>query len=369
LGGATNNLYNNTVYLNATSSGANFRTYGIDAQITGVTTINLINNLVINTSLAKGTGKSVAYRRASTDLTNYASTSDNNLFYTGTAAGSAIYFDGTNTDVSLANYKTRVGPTRDANSVTEASFTASTYFESVASAAANYLKPNKSCIFADNRGKIVGSFTDDYSNVARGATNWDIGAFEFASCALGIEMFSFDAICNGTSTMVSWSTESENNSSYFNVERSRDGYLWDVVSKVEAAGIADTESAYSIQDFNADAGITYYRIVQVDKDGIEETFDPFAVVCDEVISGGSLSTYPSPASGDFIVEIVNSQLEGDGILQIRDTKGSIILENVIQLDKGKNSISISNHALKRGLYFITVKDKDNASFTCKHVVN
>ena len=370
LGGATSNLYNNTVYLNATSSGANYSTYGINAEVSGVTTINLINNLVINTSVAKGTGKSVAYRRANNVLTNYATTSDNNLFYAGTAAGSAIYFDGTNTDVSLAAYKTRVGPTRDANSVTETSFTASTYFESVDPSATNYLKPNaSSCSSADNMGKIVASFTDDYSNVTRGATNWDIGALEFASCPLPIEMFSFGATCVGLSTIVIWSTASEHNSSYFNVERSREGYLWEVVATLEAAGNSNTLIEYSYQDLNPNTGTTYYRIAQVDQDGTKETFDPVSVACDEDIDGTFISTYPNPGSGDFIVELTNSKLEGDGILQISDAKGSIILENIIQLHKGKNSVFISNHQLKPGFYYVIVKDQYNESVTCKHVVN
>jgi hypothetical protein len=372
LSGAVNNLYNNTIYLNATSSGTDFSTYGINAQVNLVTTINLINNLVINTSVAKGTGKSAAYRRASNVLTNYATTSDNNLFYAGTAAGSAIYFDGTNTDVSLADYKTRVGPTRDANSVSETSFNASTYFESVDPTATNYLKPNtESCSSADNMGKVVASFTDDYSNVTREATNWDIGAFEFASCflPLPVEMFSFGATCVGPSTIVSWSTASEHNSSYFNVERSRDGYLWEVVATVEAAGNSNTLIEYSYQDHNPNVGNTYYRIAQVDLDGTKETFDPVSVACDEEINVTFMSTYPNPGSGDFIVELINSKLEGDGILQISDAKGSIILENIIQLHKGKNSVYISNHQLIKGFYYVIVKDQYNESFTCKHIIN
>jgi hypothetical protein len=218
-------------------------------------------------------------------------------------------------------------------------------------------------------GKIVASFTDDYSNVTRGATNWDIGALEFASCPLPIEMFSFGATCVGLSTIVSWSTASEHNSSYFNVERSREGYLWEVVATLEAAGNSNTLIEYSYQDLNPNTGTTYYRIAQVDQDGTKETFDPVSVACDEDIDGTFISTYPNPGSGDFIVELTNSKLEGDGILQISDAKGSIILENIIQLHKGKNSVFISNHQLKPGFYYVIVKDQYNESVTCKHVVN
>jgi hypothetical protein len=107
----------------------------------------------------------------------------------------------------------------------------------------------------------------------------------------------------------------------------------------------------------------------VDLDGTKETFDPVSVACDEEINVTFMSTYPNPGSGDFIVELINSKLEGDGILQISDAKGSIILENIIQLHKGKNSVYISNHQLIKGFYYVIVKDQYNESFTCKHIIN
>ncbi len=71
-GGTAIGLYYNTVYLNATSVGANFTVSGIYASTTP--TVDLRNNVVVNASTPAGTGFAIAYRRSSTTLTSYCST-------------------------------------------------------------------------------------------------------------------------------------------------------------------------------------------------------------------------------------------------------------------------------------------------------
>ena len=115
----TKNIFYNTVYLNAVSSSATtFGTAGIYVFTTPLA--NIRNNVVVNNSAPGATGgQTVAYRRSSITLTTYGSTSNNNCFYAGTpAANRLIYYDGTNSDQTLAAFKTRVVP-RDNNSVTE----------------------------------------------------------------------------------------------------------------------------------------------------------------------------------------------------------------------------------------------------------
>jgi len=116
-GGTTNNIYYNTVFLNASSTGALFGSAGLYSVTT--TTLDLRNNIFANTSTPTGAGFTAAYRRSNTTLTTYASTSNYNLFYAGTpGANRLIMYDGTNSYQTLAAYKTAVGPTRDAASVT-----------------------------------------------------------------------------------------------------------------------------------------------------------------------------------------------------------------------------------------------------------
>ncbi|UAY51277.1 hypothetical protein [Ferruginibacter albus] len=185
---STINVYYNTIYLNASSTGTNFGTTGIyhAASATATTAaLNLRNNIICNTSTPNGTGLIVALRRSSSLLTNYASASNNNLLYAGSAGSTRlIFYDGTNADQTLASYKTRVA-TRDAQTVTE---DISSKFLSTNGASSNFLHLDASkATLAESGGSSITNYTDDadgqtrYGNTgyAGSGTATDIGADEF----------------------------------------------------------------------------------------------------------------------------------------------------------------------------------------------
>ncbi|MCX6160767.1 MAG: GEVED domain-containing protein, partial [Ignavibacteriae bacterium] len=117
--GTYTNAYYNTIYLNATSTSVTtFGSAGIYATTTPI--VDLRNNVVVNNSTPGPTGgQTVAYRRSSNLLTSYSPNSNNNCFWAGTPSVTRlIFYDGTNSDQTLAAYKTRVNP-KDNAAVTE----------------------------------------------------------------------------------------------------------------------------------------------------------------------------------------------------------------------------------------------------------
>jgi hypothetical protein len=182
------NVSNNTIYLNASSSGANFGTSGIyHAGSTTATTaaLTMRNNIISNLSSANGTGKVVAYRRGLTSLNNYTTTSNNNLLYAGTpGAARLLFYDGTNSDQTMASYKTRAG-SRDVSSVTE---DITTVFLSTSGASSNFLHLDPSTpTQAESGGANVTGLTLDFDMQTRQGnagypgtgTAPDMGADEF----------------------------------------------------------------------------------------------------------------------------------------------------------------------------------------------
>jgi hypothetical protein len=167
-GGTTVNVYYNTVRIAGSSTGALFGSSAVNASSTP--TVNLRNNIFVNATTVSGAGLAAAYRRSSTTLTTYASTSNNNLF-----SGSAIFTDGTNTDATIAAFKTRATP-RDSASVS-----ATPPFLSTTGSSANFLHIDTTVATQiESGGSPIASFTDDYDAVnTRSATTPDIGADEF----------------------------------------------------------------------------------------------------------------------------------------------------------------------------------------------
>ncbi|MEO5892083.1 MAG: hypothetical protein ABIQ31_17680 [Ferruginibacter sp.] len=188
---STLNVYYNTIYLNAVSTGTNFGTSGIyhaASATTTTATLNLRNNIITNLSTPNGTAFTVAFRRSSTALGNYGTTSNNNLFFAGTPGTyKLICYDG-NSDQTLSTYKTRLA-TRDAQSVTEDLIT-SGKFLSTSGASATYLHLDPSKASQAESGAVnITNFTTDYdADIRQGNTGYpgtgtapDIGADESGS--------------------------------------------------------------------------------------------------------------------------------------------------------------------------------------------
>ncbi len=180
--GTTINAYFNTVYLNATSSGATFGTSGIYFSSTP-TTVDLRDNVVVNKSTAAGTGGyTAALRRSSgtagTAPANLASTTNNNLYYAGTpSATNLIYVEGTTTATNamqtLAAYKAFVAP-RESNSVTEDVSFLSTTGSAATFGHINPATPTQ----VESGGTPISGITTDFDGDTRNTTTPDLGADE-----------------------------------------------------------------------------------------------------------------------------------------------------------------------------------------------
>jgi hypothetical protein len=156
----------NSIYLNGSTSGANFATAGLFATTsTTATTSNLFlnNNIIVNVSTPAGTGRTVAYQRSSTALNNYDNSSNTNLFYAGTpGVNNLIFFDGTNASQTIMDFKAFVTP-RETNSVTE-----NAPFLSTSGASPNFLHINPAVPTQIESGAVnIGGIETDYDGDIR----------------------------------------------------------------------------------------------------------------------------------------------------------------------------------------------------------
>ncbi len=94
------NVFYNTVYLDAVSTGVDFGSSAVFANTAATVALN--NNIFVNFSAPSGAGISVAYRRSSDVNATYASSSDRNDFIADN-----IFTDGLTTDVTLLDFQTR----------------------------------------------------------------------------------------------------------------------------------------------------------------------------------------------------------------------------------------------------------------------
>ncbi len=200
---STNYIHFNTIFLNGTSTGANFGGSGIfhTASVTATTAVlDLRNNIIINRIVPVGTGLTVALRRSGVALNNYATISNKNLLYAGTpSASKLIYSDATNSYQTLASFQgatisaIAVAP-REASSIggevtwQEGSATpyetAGNFFQSLTGSATTYLHlVSGITTLVESGGTVVSSpiaITQDYDGDTRNTSTPDIGADEFS---------------------------------------------------------------------------------------------------------------------------------------------------------------------------------------------
>ncbi|MFT7073848.1 MAG: hypothetical protein ACJAX3_002848, partial [Patiriisocius sp.] len=84
---------------------------------------------------------------------------------------------------------------------------------------------------------------------------------------LPVELASFETECLGKDEIVSWTTVSENNSDYFKLEYTYDGFVYFPIETINAAGDSESELRYNVRVENNEMKQRYYRLKMVDTDG------------------------------------------------------------------------------------------------------
>jgi hypothetical protein len=168
-GGTTDNVYHNTVFLNASGTATNFGSAAL--YVGGGTTIDLKNNIFVNLSTPSGTGKATAFHKNNATFGNISATTDRNIYYAGTPDANHLIFKGGATNYQTLNdYKTlNVG--KDQGSYTE-----NTPFLSIVSPYNLHIDPTRFS-YVEGNALQVALVTNDIDGDLRSATP-DIGADE-----------------------------------------------------------------------------------------------------------------------------------------------------------------------------------------------
>lgn len=101
-----------------------------------------------------------------------------------------------------------------------------------------------------------------------GGDNWgDLYAMDNSLDRLPIQLISFEAFVQDDKVKLRWSTASEENNSFFTIERSDNGSNFQSILLIGGAGTFDGISNYEAIDPNPIKGRSYYRLKQTDFNG------------------------------------------------------------------------------------------------------
>jgi hypothetical protein len=308
----------------------------------------------------------------------------------GTAMGATPLYDGlplmTNDAVVIQNYEDEgfweINPTADnySASINSAPYTMTLQMKNlttvndrstvriIKAAGSNNASDNHATWTSLNFGAnpVVGASNTDFTVTGTSTGFSWFGAGSGNNNPLPVELVSFSGICDNGLINLTWQTASEFNSSHFDVEKSRDGENWQLLSTVPSAGTSNELITYQTVDQNGTKGNNYYRLLQVDIDGTEKVYDPINVSCTEV-TPGYFSTFPNPSGTSFQVIVNNKELIGTCTLNMVDATGKVIEQREIEVKDGINMFVI-NQELTPGIYFLNITDGSKSTSVLRHAI-
>lgn len=182
----------------------------------------------------------------------------------------------------------------------------------------------------------------------------DICLLEPAGATLPVQLTGLNGNYSGGVAHLNWSTKQEVNSSHFEIERSTDGVNFNNIGKVYAKGNSNQEVTYKFDDIKVAAGINYYRLRMVDKDGRFEYSNTVAL--DVKIKGLNITgIYPNPFADKLSVSIA-SESSTTATIRLFDNTGRVVARQQAIVSKGVTTIPLESLGnLAKGFYIIEVK--------------
>ena len=170
---------------------------------------------------------------------------------------------------------------------------------------------------------------------------------------LPVTFISFTAEKQGTYSLLKWKTSQEINSDHFEIERSADALHYEYLGTISAAGNSTVPVAYSFVDYKPLSGLNYYRIRQIDIDGLSK-YTPTRVVSFDGLQRDMVKYYPNPTI-DFINILFPASLQQEQVV-VNIMNASGVVMNQFKLDNpGSSVFRIDMSRYAKGAYIIQVK--------------
>lgn len=176
---------------------------------------------------------------------------------------------------------------------------------------------------------------------------WTIGN---NNSALPVILSSFNTTCKNNGANLVWVTQFEQNSSVFEIEKSKDGNNWTKIGTVNANGVA---SDYNFTD--KEAGLAYYRLKQIDIDGKFTYSKVLSSNCE--LKSITLMLYPNPASS-FTELRFTSPKESRTDINIYAENGQLVRSIKTTVQQGVNTIRINLNGLSNGVYTLKINNDE-----------
>lgn len=167
--------------------------------------------------------------------------------------------------------------------------------------------------------------------------------------SLPVTFSAFEINCAQEGAGVNWTTASEKNSDYFNIEKSTDGKTFQSVATVHAAGNSNMKIHYEWIDHSYTTS-SYYRIREVDLDG-KYIYSSVIFASCQMEEVQNANVFPNPAT-NFLNYKVDLPHAGIIAADVLDCAGNAVLSENFDAAPGMNISSLDVRILREGFYVL-----------------
>lgn len=219
-------------------------------------------------------------------------------------------------------------------------------------------------MWVDIGGSVTGVHDDGYITSAeavpfgaKSSTFITYGSYKNEN-PLPVEMLFLTAQCSGEQVEIIWQTASETNNAGFVIEKSTDFDNFTQIGYVHGAGNSNSVLSYSFIDTESAAGDNYYRLKQVDYDGVYKYSEIVVASCsDDDISIPVFDVYPNPTKD--IINISGENLPSeDADIRIYNVIGSLIWQTEVKTTSGIAFTRFDMTGLPPAMYVVKIISGD-----------
>jgi len=200
-----------------------------------------------------------------------------------------------------------------------------------------------------NCPSVVNYFEFKVAGFSGGSGGGTSAGASFFNAALPVELIEFTGREINKNTELKWTTASEIDHDFFEIQHSHDGRNFYPIGKVQGKGSPTELTNYKFNHQNPFSGINYYRLSSVAFNG---TVEQSQIISVSFKSDNKVVVFPSIVSNDYL----NIRYQGEEVSTVIYTQsGKILAEQTLDMSSGKNIINVAK--LPSGIYYLLVKDK------------
>jgi predicted outer membrane repeat protein len=172
---------------------------------------------------------------------------------------------------------------------------------------------------------------------------------------LPVSLISYQANKEANRVQLIWTTASERDNDYFEIQRSVDGLNFQRLSVLKAQ-TSSSNKDYVLYDYSPANGDNYYRLIQYDINGQQAILGD-RIVNFNIAAAVSVSVFPNPTVDEVNLSFTGFPEEAVNV-SITDLSGRIVHRETVRLAMGETVYRLAlEKKLIPGQYIITVNDE------------